>query len=777
MKKWFIAITLLLFIFPALIYTSLPSIAAYAVKSWLVEQGFQKPVFTLDYPDHKTIQISELRVEKHTTNRISTLNAGPVRISYSPWNLIFKGQLSRIEIPTASLDVLLLGDSESTTKTDETPASLAPVSNTEPTDLRQFIPKELLLLAPAQELVVGQLDIRFRATDKPLYQLTGNLSVRRGEQLLSRVLLSIDDQSVARADLVVTSDSHIQLTAHQYELPFFKLRASLNSENQHLVLTADHYLALNQVSQLLDKLKLLPDKDWHIQKGEWVALTTITASRELTSLDDWLSSIKAEQSFEIDASAALPNLPFKSINSELLALWQYSKVDGLRLTAYPKSKIDLHSINSANMVSDKVSLQLSTPLEFDLLQQKLLKPASFEITNKALKYADWTLDNEPLLLHLNSADVEKHEIALTLNSNRIRLAAGKNKPLSFALKGNVESKQEELLANLHLTGSELPVNLTTELHTQLKDSNTSVKWQLKQLPLSDRKKRWTTKLPITWPQKLTITAGTYTNSGEVSWSEGRANGYIKHAVEGLDLTYDKIELKNGNFDSKVMIRNNRLDDNGKVSIESVDAGVVISQLNADYRINKLGSDNAILDLKSFSADLLDGSVNISPFYTVMNAPAFKTSVSLNELSLDELLKLEQEQGLYGEGRLSGNLPLRYNDAGFSVSKGFIKTNGKGVIRYQPTDEVLALGQSNQGMSMALAALENFHYSSLSAEVNYAPNGNLVLATQLQGANPDWNQGHPVNFTINISENLHKLLKSLQFAEDLTQQIETRYRKP
>ena len=168
MKKWFIAITLLLFIFPAIIYTSLPSIAAYAVKSWLVEQGFQKPVFTLDYPDHKTIQISELRVEKHTTNRISTLNAGPVRISYSPWNLIFKGQLSRIEIPTASLDVLLLGDPESTTNTDETPASLAPVSNTEPTDLRQFLPKELLLLAPAQELVVGQLDIRFRATDKPL---------------------------------------------------------------------------------------------------------------------------------------------------------------------------------------------------------------------------------------------------------------------------------------------------------------------------------------------------------------------------------------------------------------------------------------------------------------------------------------------------------------------------------------------------------------------------------------------------------------------------------
>jgi hypothetical protein len=88
-----------------------------------------------------------------------------------------------------------------------------------------------------------------------------------------------------------------------------------------------------------------------------------------------------------------------------------------------------------------------------------------------------------------------------------------------------------------------------------------------------------------------------------------------------------------------------------------------------------------------------------------------------------------------------------------------------------------LRESYLGLGIALDALSNFHYNKLSILADYSPDGALLLKTQLGGNNPEWNKGQQVNFSMNIEENLLKLMKTLQFTDELTNRIEKRYRTP
>ncbi|MFC6669313.1 YdbH domain-containing protein [Marinobacterium aestuariivivens] len=164
------------------------------------------------------------------------------------------------------------------------------------------------------------------------------------------------------------------------------------------------------------------------------------------------------------------------------------------------------------------------------------------------------------------------------------------------------------------------------------------------------------------------------------------------------------------------------------------------------------------------------SVSINPL-----SPRLETRVRLERLQLARLLELQQQPGLSGEGELSGVLPLRYDPTGLRVRDGRIGNAGPGRIRYAPDAGVAALGQSHQGMAMALQALRDFHYEVLSVDLQYAPDGAALMQTRLKGYNPGWNGGRPVDFNINIEQNLLKLLQALQFTGKLTDSIEQRYR--
>ena len=58
-----------------------------------------------------------------------------------------------------------------------------------------------------------------------------------------------------------------------------------------------------------------------------------------------------------------------------------------------------------------------------------------------------------------------------------------------------------------------------------------------------------------------------------------------------------------------------------------------------------------------------------------------------------------------------------------------------------------------------------------AEVFYDEDGELLLNVQLQGRNPDMNDGQAINLNVNITDNIPSLLKSLQASRVITDELE------
>ena len=75
------------------------------------------------------------------------------------------------------------------------------------------------------------------------------------------------------------------------------------------------------------------------------------------------------------------------------------------------------------------------------------------------------------------------------------------------------------------------------------------------------------------------------------------------------------------------------------------------------------------------------------------------------------------------------------------------------------------------MSKVLDTLSNFHYDSLSSEVNYSSDTVLKLNTALKGRNPDYENGRSINFNLNIEEDIAALLESLRLKQDVSRRVD------
>ena len=99
----------------------------------------------------------------------------------------------------------------------------------------------------------------------------------------------------------------------------------------------------------------------------------------------------------------------------------------------------------------------------------------------------------------------------------------------------------------------------------------------------------------------------------------------------------------------------------------------------------------------------------------------------------------------------------------------------GTIRYNPAAGTDQLKQ-NPITGIALDALKDFRYSHLSADVNFTPEGMLTIKLQLEGTSPELDTKRPVHLNINTEQNLLSLLKSLRYAEGVSESIDQKVRR-
>jgi hypothetical protein len=172
--------------------------------------------------------------------------------------------------------------------------------------------------------------------------------------------------------------------------------------------------------------------------------------------------------------------------------------------------------------------------------------------------------------------------------------------------------------------------------------------------------------------------------------------------------------------------------------------------------------------------LLDGRLRARGVRYDSKSKTNHFTIDLENLDVARIVAMERQLGVEASGRLDGRLPFSVTPRGITIAGGQLRARPPGgVVRYTPNEAASAMAASNLSVKLVQDVLSNYHYAKLEADVDYSETGDLALRVAMEGQNPDWNAGQPINLNINLTENIPMLLRSLRLTGDISEQIEKR----
>jgi hypothetical protein len=216
---------------------------------------------------------------------------------------------------------------------------------------------------------------------------------------------------------------------------------------------------------------------------------------------------------------------------------------------------------------------------------------------------------------------------------------------------------------------------------------------------------------------------------------------------------------------------------GNIKLEHMDSGVTASNISTDLTL-EIASTGPLpqLLIQNLHGEIFDGAFSGDDFVFDLNRSKNSFKIIATNIDLAQIVETQQLEDIVVTGRIDGTLPVEINDQGISIQHGaFINVVRAGTIRYNPAAGSDQLRQ-NPLTGIALDALKDFRYSHLSADVNFTPEGMLTINLQLKGTSPELETRRPVHLNINTEQNLLSLLKSLRYAEGVSESIDQKVRR-
>jgi hypothetical protein len=187
---------------------------------------------------------------------------------------------------------------------------------------------------------------------------------------------------------------------------------------------------------------------------------------------------------------------------------------------------------------------------------------------------------------------------------------------------------------------------------------------------------------------------------------------------------------------------------------------------------RLLSDGRI-DIESAEWSLAGGKIRTRGVVDP-GTPTQKLVLELEELELAKLLELADLDGLSGTGLLSGKVPIVRRGSTIEIRGGKLSgAEGGGLVQYLSGAFNAESTGSGQDMNVVFKALENFHYEAIEAKLDGDTDGPVILSIRLMGANPDYLDGHPVDFTLTVDCHLVDLLRKATAVYRIPDEIQQR----
>jgi hypothetical protein len=282
-----------------------------------------------------------------------------------------------------------------------------------------------------------------------------------------------------------------------------------------------------------------------------------------------------------------------------------------------------------------------------------------------------------------------------------------------------------------------------------------------------------------WPVGLQLDTGRLLAEGSMSWQpETGSKGALsldqatRISLQGIGGAYRETAFTGLN--SKLTLQgvaSPRIETPAAIQLATLNPGFPITNIAMQAAMSMPPGGKPLVSITGLQAQALGGQVSGDRIELDLARERNLFTVRVSGLDIAELLKLEQEQGLYGTGIIDGELPLVLSRDGLSMQQGRLAARDPGgVIRYAADERVRALAQGNPNLQLLLDALRDFHYHLLQADVDYAPDGSLDMRVKLEGKNPELEGGRPVHLNINLEENVLMLLRSLRLADEISEKV-------
>lgn len=143
---------------------------------------------------------------------------------------------------------------------------------------------------------------------------------------------------------------------------------------------------------------------------------------------------------------------------------------------------------------------------------------------------------------------------------------------------------------------------------------------------------------------------------------------------------------------------------------------------------------------------------------------------LQGMSLEEVLRIQPQIGVYADGIFDGVLPVDLVDGKVSISGGQLAARAPGgLIAISGNPAVDGMRQSQPYLDFVFSTLEHLQYSQLSSSFDMDQEGDATLIVEVKGRS----QGveRPIHLNYSHEENMLQLFRSLQIGNDLQDRIE------
>ncbi len=489
-------------------------------------------------------------------------------------------------------------------------------------------------------------------------------------------------------------------------------------------------------------------------------------------------------SYHVDAQPLKSWLrPFTNIDD----INQTSTVHGTFSSSFESDSVIVSTITaiSARLAFRKysaanaaVKLELEHPTSNPFKQITILDGS--HIKTDSLEYESFSLNNTQINMVgklSTSADTWQYKGGISTE----QLAPGyESQTLQLKdITAQISATSENLQADGNFSTANVPGHFTFALaHDFVKEHGRFSIKPLKPLDLNAENSRLSLLL-TPWTYPFDMLSGRVELTSTAAWSQNsdfRLTSRVK--LDDAGGNYRELVFSGLSFDHAFeVLPNVNSVDTANIKLEHLDSGVTASNISTDLTLETTSTGPLPqLLIQNLHGEIFDGAFSSDDIVFDLNRSKSSFKINATNIDLAKIVETQQLEDILVTGRIDGTVPVEINEQGISIQHGaFINVVRAGTIRYNPAAGTDQLKQ-NPLTGIALDALKDFRYSHLSADVNFTPEGILTINLQLKGTSPELDTRRPVHLNINTEQNLLSLLKSLRYAQGVSESIDKKVRR-